>query len=102
MDDWGSVMDGVGHDRGSVGNCVVSHNGGSVHSVVGKRGGVVDGVRDDWGSVSNSVVGHGVVGNRVGDDRSSVDSVGNGVGDSVDGVVGGHDLAVSAVGHGGG
>ena len=84
------------------------------------RGGVVDGVRDDWGSVCNSVVGHGVVGNRVGDDRgsvdsvgnrcsvdgvgngSSVDSVGNRVGDSVDGVVGGHDLAVSTVGHGGG
>merc|ERR1719422_2299533 len=102
------------HNRGSVGNCVVSHDGGSVHSVVGKRGGVhkrggvVDGVRDDWGSVCNSVVGHGVVGNRVGDDRGSVHSVGNRgsvdsrVGDSVDGVVGGHDLAVSAVGHGGG
>ena len=28
--------------------------------------------------------------------------MGNRVGDSVDGVVGGHDLAVSAVGHGGG
>ena len=76
-----------------------------------KRGSEVDGVRDAWGSVCNSVVGHGVVGNRVGDDRGSVhsvgnggsvDSVGNGVGDSVDGVVGGHDLAMSAVGHGGG
>merc|ERR1719225_2620612 len=118
MDNRGGVVDSVGHNRGSVGNCVVSHDGGSVHSVVGKRGGVVDCVRDDWGSVSNSVVGHGVVGNRVGDDRgsvdsvgnrssmdsvgnrSSVDSVGNGVGDSVDGVVGRHDLAVSAVGHG--
>ena len=69
MDDWGSVVDGVGHNRGSVGNCVVSHDGGSVHSVVGKRGGVhkrggvVDGMRDDWGSVCNSVVGHGMVGN---------------------------------------
>merc|ERR1719150_1286332 len=102
VDDWGGVVDSVGHNRGSVGNCVVSHDGGSVHSVVGKRGGVVDGVRDNWGSVCNSVVGHGVVGNRVGDNRSCVDSVGNGVGDSVDGVVGGHDLAVSTVGHGGG
>ena len=69
MDNRGGVVDSVGHNRGSVGNCVVSHDGGSVHSVVGKRGGVhkrggvVDGVRDDWGSVSNSVVGHGVVGN---------------------------------------
>ena len=103
VDNRGGVVDSVGHNRGSVGNCVVSHDGGSVDSVVGerggvhKRGGVVDGVRDDWGSVSNSMVG-----NRVGDDRGSVDSVGNGVGDSVDGVVGGHDLAVSAVGHGGG
>ena len=131
VDNRGGMVDSVGHNRGSVGNCVVSHDGGSVDSVVGerggvhKRGGVVDGVRDDWGSVSNSVVGHGVVGNRVGDDRGSVDSVGNGVGDdrgsvhsvgnggsvdsvgnrvgdSVDGVVGGHDLAVAAVGHGGG
>merc|ERR1719150_2358974 len=98
VDDWGGVVDSVGHNRGSVGNCVVSHDGGSVHSVVGKRGGVVDGVRDNWGSVSNSVVGHGVVGNRVGDDGGSVDSVGNRscvdsvgkrVGDSVDSVVGG-------------
>ena len=112
VDNRGGMVDSVGHNRGSVGNCVVSHDGGSVDSVVGerggvhKRGGVVDGVRDDWGSVSNSVVG-----NRVGDDRGSVDSVGNGssvdsmgnrVGDSVDGVVGGHDLAVAAVGHGGG
>ena len=50
VDDWGGVVDSVGHNRGSVGNCVVSHDGGSVHSVVGKRGGVhnrgsvVDGV----------------------------------------------------------
>ena len=63
-----------------------------------KRGSVVDGVRDDWGSVCNSVVS-----NRVGDDRGSVHSVGNrGSVDSVGNGVGGHDLAVSAVGHGGG
>ena len=50
-----SVVDGVGHNRGSVGNCVVSHDGGSVHSVVGKRGGVVDGVGNNRGSVRLTV-----------------------------------------------
>merc|ERR1712183_487757 len=102
VDNRGGMVDGVGHERGSmdsmVGNCVMGHRvsnnrGSVVHSMVShrssvdKRGSVVDGVRNNWGMGSNGV------GNCV---------MGNGVGDGVDCVVGRNNLAVSTVGHSGG
>jgi len=94
----GGMVDGVGHNRGSmdsvVGNCVMGHRvshkrGSMMHSMVSqrssvdKRGGVVDGVRNNWG------VGNSMVGNRVGD---GVDCVS---------VVSSDNLAVSTMGHSG-
>jgi len=118
----GSVVDGVGQDRGSVdsmvGNCVMGHGvsnnrGSMMHSMVSqrssvdKRGSMVDGVRNnrgvgksmvgDRGSVhQRGVVGDSVVGNRVGNGV-----VGDRVGDGVDCMVGRDNLAMSAVGHSG-
>ena len=96
VDNRGGMVDGVGHNRGSMdsmmGNCVMGHRvsnnrGSMVHSMVShrssvdKRGSVVDSVRNNW-SVSNSVMG-------------------NRVGDGVDCMVGRDNLAMSAVGHSG-
>merc|ERR1711874_620770 len=108
VDNRGGMVDGVGHERGSmdsmVGNCVMGHRvsnnrGSVVHSMVShrssvdKRGSVVDGVRNYWG-MGDCVVGRNnlamsTVGHSGGTSMGKVGAGGSEGTAVVDGLVGG-------------